>query len=607
MNTHRGSVAGWTATLGLLIGISTGLSRMAAGADPEPLTVTTNRVVIFKDGYGLVHRRGVGQTDADGAARSTAVPDAAVLGTVWASPKSGKLRGITSGWVSHETDAQQDVLCERLDQLLAANEGQSARVRLTDGSLLEGVIVRVLRGPAKPQVDSTATELATAVAAVPGFHQPPAAPVTEAAIVWRHGPATHVVLKTSDGEVAINVSEIRTVNVEQMRTTLSEKVTRKTSAKELVFHHDQPNSDLDVSWAYFRPGFRWIPTYQIRLDRDPEATEAQIELQAELLNEAEDIRDAEIDIVVGVPHFRFRDVPSPLSLEQALQATLQAIAPQLANNYQAFGNSISQVSAYGARSQEFRQSSAAASGALEGQTLELGGDLSAEGSQDLFVYNLGRRTLERGQRMVVPIFATTAKYRNLYTWNLNLMDAQQAQLGQPGAAPLQLSDNRVWRQLVLTNRTDLPWTTGPVMLMEGDRPLAQELMTYTPARNDVRVPVTVAVDVRASYHDKELHRVPNALQVANINYADIQKQVTLDVCNNKNRTIPLEVELTFVGTVTKASHDGQVVQLPLQPDPSRGYDSAWAVNSQSRVVWKVELKPGETFAPTVDYQYYVRH
>jgi len=37
------------------------------------------------------------------------------------------------------------------------------------------------------------------------------------------------------------------------------------------------------------------------------------------------------------------------------------------------------------------------------------------------------------------------------------------------------------------------------------------------------------------------------------------------------------------------------------------YQGHPAVNNSSRVTWKVKLKPGEAFTPTVLYHYYTRH
>ena len=61
---------------------------------------------------------------------------------------------------------------------------------------------------------------------------------------------------------------------------------------------------------YFRPGVRWIPTYRIELAAKARRSPPRSSLQAELLNEAEDLKDVPLDIVVGVPNFRFRTRPA---------------------------------------------------------------------------------------------------------------------------------------------------------------------------------------------------------------------------------------------------------------------------------------------------------
>jgi len=56
----------------------------AATTSPSQLTWKTDRVVIFKDGYGLLAKSGSGTADAQGDAFTDDVPDAAVLGCFWA-------------------------------------------------------------------------------------------------------------------------------------------------------------------------------------------------------------------------------------------------------------------------------------------------------------------------------------------------------------------------------------------------------------------------------------------------------------------------------------------------------------------------------------------
>ena len=62
---------------------------------------------------------------------------------------------------------------------------------------------------------------------------------------------------------------------------------------------------------YFPSGRAWIPTYRVNLGEKEGKKVANIALQAEILNEAEDLVDVPVDIVVGVPNFRFRRHPQP--------------------------------------------------------------------------------------------------------------------------------------------------------------------------------------------------------------------------------------------------------------------------------------------------------
>ena len=69
-----------------------------------------------------------------------------------------------------------------------------------------------------------------------------------------------------------------------------------------------------------------------------------------------------VDIVVGVPNFRFRETPSPLVLEATLRNALAEAAPQLCNGQQQpFSNAM-----YSQRSGEFRRNQAKANAGAEG-------------------------------------------------------------------------------------------------------------------------------------------------------------------------------------------------------------------------------------------------
>ena len=125
----------------------------------------------------------------------------------------------------------------------------------------------------------------------------------------------------------------------------------------------------------------------------------------------------------------------------------------------------------------------------------------------------------------MSIFTAAAPYRDIYTWDVHVtrQDIEAAPSGAGIRSPLELAKNEVWHQIELTNSTNVPWTTGAALIMQGQQPLSQELLTYTPPKNDVRVPVTVSVDTRGSFDEKEVGRALNAVNWAGHPYARIDE------------------------------------------------------------------------------------
>ncbi len=586
------------------------LSAAAAPAPvPEHIAFKTQKVIVFKDGYSLVIKKGVGETDAMGEIHTLEVPDAAVLGSFWATTsQAGALLGMRAGW--REGESVEEIEEAALDNLaiLRANEGARCELETSHGRKLAGVIREVL-------VRET---VAASAAGTPGAHGAPR---------WTHGGAafprppagagqvqplsttttsvsgSHFVLRTGDGDLLLPVAAVRSLSIVDMKTKTTRKVTYKTRSKRLTFRFAGRGERHEITMMYFRPGVRWIPTY--RVDLPPGDTKvAELSLQAEILNEAEDLIEVPVDIVVGVPNFRFKTTPSPLALESVMRNTLAQAEPMLMGQMR---NDFSNAS-YASRAGEFRRAAAAA-GAPGAGELELPGELSAGGAQDLFVYSLPNLRLRKGDRAAVSIFEAEVPYRDVYTWDLHLKrdDIATAPSGAGVDSPLRISTNKVWHQIELTNATEMPWTTGAVMIMQGQQPLAQELLTYTSPRDFCRVPVTVSVETRGSFSEKEAARQLKALHWDGRHYAKIDNQASFHLCNNKPSPIDVEISVTLGGRVTGASHEGGVSLLPFDPADWNNYRGSPAVNNRSVVRWKVALGPGETFEPTVDYMFYARH
>lgn len=549
---------------------------------PDELTLNTEKVIVFKDGYAMVIKKARAVTDENGEVHTYDVPDAAVLGSFWAVPDEGTLVSMTAGWDdSTETHVVIED-CSTTLEILKGNLGKTCKIEIND-RVIRGVILKVL---------STSTP----VARIPGSleHESRLHVVSQTVEALQ---GSQFILRNDDGDHVLSAHGIQSLVIKDMSTSLEKSVTTKHRRKKLTFDFDTPHVERTFTIMYFRPGYRWIPTYRVHLDPEGHTGQADLSLQAEILNEAEDLDDVPIDIVVGVPHFKFKNDVSPLVLEGVMRHALQQAHPGLMAQTQSFSNST-----YSLRPSEHRRQDTSALPAPK-----LPENLSAGGAGDLFIYHLPPMTLKKNQRTAVNILTARVGYKDVYTWDI--MFKRQANdlspAGQGVASPLKLSQNKIWHQIELVNTTAMPWTTGPVMIMSGPQPLGQDLLTYTSPRDAVRVPVTVSTDVRGMLSESESGRELNALKYDRRDYARIGKTLKLNVCNHKSSDILLEVTARFAGRATAATHEGIVTLDGHSPKYWSHFRGSEAVNNSSHIIWRTSLEPGELFEPTVEYHYYV--
>jgi len=119
--------------------------------------------------------------------------------------------------------------------------------------------------------------------------------------------------------------------------------------------------------------------------------------------------------------------------------------------------------------------------------------------------------------------------------------------------------------------------------------------------------VTVAIDIRGNFAEQETGRQLKAMTWNSHYYAKIDQRATIALHNHKPEAVDMEVTLRFGGRADEVSHDGKVTLMPYRADDWERYRGDPAVNNSSTVFWRVTLKPGETFQPTVDYHFYTRH
>jgi hypothetical protein len=570
--------------VGLLAALS-GTGPAGAGEAPGRLSFQARRVVIFKDGHALVVKEGRGRTGPEGSLVTDQGPTQAVLGTFWVTSLEPQPEAqVTSMTVERlgRTERRGRLAdCRSVLEVVKANLGKSAVVSRREGPDLEGKLHRVLEA-ASPTPPATSP-----VAAWSARPAPAAEPEA-----WRPLEGELFVLRTPQGDVLLSAADVRTVRVADMALRVEREEVRELPANRLRLRFQEGRAGVErgVRLIYFRPGLRWVPAYRIGLG---ESGRAEIALQAEVLNEAEDLEGAPVDFVVGMPTFRFKDAASPLALERVLRRALEEVAPDLSQRFvaqQAFGN----VYQGGPR----RLLSDPEPG--EPAAFDLAEKAMGAGEvQDLFYYQTASLSLKTGERAAVALFRAEVPVRHLYTWEPRLPRGYASPRAR-GGSPLIAERNEVWHQIALENRTPVPWTTGPAMVLDQGRPVGQDMLTFTPPGGEVLLPVTAAVSVRGTVEEAEEGRERKAERWQGSSFTRLTNRASLRVTNAQKTPIRLILKASVGGRAVRASDRGSIQVRGHDPG-----DGVEGLNPHSDVSWELALKPGEERRVQLTYLLFV--
>ena len=544
-------------------------------------------VTVFKDGHAYVIHQGTMPVDASGNVLLDLLPNP-VLGTFWpySLDKKATLQSVTAG--------RRRVKVERtavtLRELIEANLG--AEVVISEGvkPAYPATIVRFLSRSTE-ELDATLPPTGTEHVPIKG---------------------NILLLKTIEGTRAVPVEHITDVKfVGKFDTKVSDEEFRNLLTMKLDWAGQPSANSAEVGMAYVQKGIRWIPNYRIELDANGKAI---IKLQATLLNELTDLKDATVNLVIGVPSFYFKDTTDPIALTGALAQLSTYFQTDASTQYAMSNSMMTQV----ARGGEVRKGAAA--------PVNLGPEIGVAGSQneDLFVFTVKNVTLAKGQRMVLPISQHTLEYKDLYTLDVPytppLAFKQYANNAQAAELVKLMSAAKVMHKLRLTNGNAQPLTTAPALILREGKVLAQAMMTYTSKGGSVDLTLTTAVDVRVKKKDKESKRTPNVANFNNEAFWRIDIASSLELTNQSNKPIEVEVTRYVLGNVDKAGEGAKAEMVNLLEDDEGLHSSnrpgwygyySWPVwwshfNGVGRVTWTAKLAPGQSAEQSYEWHYFWR-
>ena len=221
-----------------------------------------------------------------------------------------------------------------------------------------------------------------------------------------------------------------------------------------------------------------------------------------------------------------------------------------------------------------------------------GEPLPGEGNEDLYFYKKSGVTLKQGDRAQFEVFSASVPYEHIYQWEVtdNLGVDDNGYRRNPGG-PVPPEENQIWHMLRLTNDTKQPWTTAPAFTMNGQLPVAQDMLGYAPPGGSSTLKLTVATDLHAEATQTEQAR--RQVNLDDSSYDEITVIGKLKVTSWKSSETCILIHKSLTGEVIDAG-DGKV---------TKSARNLVGVNPTSEINWEFHLPAGKD--RELNYQYKV--
>lgn len=533
-------------------------------ADTSGPELKPSAVAIFKNGLAFMVRAGSVKLSS-GEATLSFVP-AATLGSLWIAPndKGASLDEVVA--YRYEEKSLQPILS--VEDLLLANAGKTVAVTY-DQHQYTGEIVALRTGQNRPPQDE---------------------PVPGAQLDAQRfaNPAPQYVLLKSEGKLlSLSLGLLNNVTLPPDATYQTERSEWK---KGLRLRVKGASDHAGLTMGYLEKGIGWTPSYLVSLKDDKAA---EITLQSVVTNDAEDIRDADVFFVVGVPNFAYADIPSPMALEGPLTGLMELESQGLASKTDRFNNSLTGQFQAGVAVNIRDDAAANFSTTVQ--------ELAGAPEEDLFLYTHAASTLRRGERATYNVFSAPISFEHIYEWDVtdtSRVDANGVLQNYNSSSQDRPTREIVWHSLRMKNSTKFPWTSGPALVISGTKPIAQDTLPYTPKGSTSNLKLTIATDIRASQQEIETDRQRNTPHPPPHTYDLVTVDGTLKLENYKSTDVHLTIRKSLRGEVISASDDAK---------PEKTAHGITADNPSSLITWDLTLKAAEKKSLTYRYKILVRH
>ena len=346
-------------------------------------------------------------------------------------------------------------------------------------------------------------------------------------------------------------------------------------SRMMVVKFEKENPSVALQEYYMQTGINWMPSYFLKLKDEKNA---RLELKAIIENFAEDIYETETELIVGAPQMYYNSQLDPMTYDYMTNLSGGANYDRAKTNY-LYSNAMQTLN--GVTGTEVDDVSAFES------TFETGG----EKNNDMYIYKLGKISLQKNTKGNFPIQANVLEYKDKYEANIN------DQINFYSNRYCDESEHNIdaYHSIEIKNTGTTPFTTAPIFVVnDKDQFLAQDQLKYTPAGSNASIQLSKAIDIIIKNNEEEGSRADAVKKVGKVVYNKVVLKGTITINNYQNKEVNLTVKKIVNGMVIKTSDAGTNTKKT-----SYNY-----VNPNSEIKWDLKLAANEKKVITYEYEVY---
>jgi hypothetical protein len=334
------------------------------------------------------------------------------------------------------------------------------------------------------------------------------------------------------------------------------------------FEKDAPSVGLQE--YYMQSGISWMPSYFLKLKDEKNA---RLELKAIIENFSENIVETETELVVGAPQMRYSSQLDPMTYDYA---TADARFDNDAPKSYMYSNAMQTRAGY------------AVTEAMDG-AFDANFNTEGEKNNDMYIYKLGKISLQKDTKGNFPIQASSLEYKDKYEVNID------DNINYFNTRYCDESDKMIdaFHSIEIKNTGITPFTTAPIFVVnDKDQFLAQDELKYTPTGSNASIQLSKAIDIIIKNNEEESSRAEAVIKIGKQVYSKVILKGTVTINNYQNKEVNLTVKKSVNGMVLVSS-DGATNTKKT----SYNY-----VNPNTEIKWDLKLGANEKKVITYEYE-----